>query len=101
MRQPFTALLAPLLLLWAAEAFAQETDHRIAPGKEPEVRVIEEEDRTVEEYSINGQVYMIKVKPDVGPPYYLIDRDGDGDWENRRNNLGGDFTPPQWIIFEW
>lgn len=79
----------------------EQPDHRIAPGEEPEVRVIEQPDKTIEEYSVNGQVYMIKVDPDMGPSYYLIDRDGDGEWDNRRSDLEGDFVAPQWIIFQW
>ena len=45
---------------------------------EPTVRIIEEEDRRIEEYRVNGKIYMVKVTPNNGPPYYYIDHDGDG-----------------------
>lgn len=45
---------------------------------EPTVTIREEEDRTVEEYSYKGQVYMVKITPKGGIPYYYIDTDGDG-----------------------
>ena len=103
MRMPIAIPLLPaaLAVLVAAPAAAQPPEHRIAPGEEPEVRIIEKPDRTIEEYSTNGRVYMIKVNPDMGPSYYLIDRDGDGEWDDRRDRLGEDFVVPQWIIFEW
>jgi hypothetical protein len=100
-RIPIAVLLAALIALVAGPASAQEPEHRIAPGEEPEVRIIEKPDKTIEEYSTNGRVYMIKVNPDMGPSYYLIDRDGDGEWDDRQDDLGRDFVVPQWIIFEW
>ena len=48
---------------------------------DPTVRIIEEEDRMIEEYSSNGKVYMVKVTPKKGIPYYYIDTDGDGKLE--------------------
>ena len=45
---------------------------------EPTVTIRDEEDRTIEEYSYNGQVYMVKITPRQGVPYYYIDTDGDG-----------------------
>lgn len=68
---------------------------------EPEVRIIEEGERTVEEYSVNGQVYMLKITPEYGPPYYLVDTDGDGRLDNRRGTLREGMNVPQWILFRW
>ncbi|MEX2354176.1 MAG: DUF2782 domain-containing protein [Gammaproteobacteria bacterium] len=68
---------------------------------EPEVTIIRTEESTVEEYRINGSLYMVKITPAVGRPYYLIDQNGDGNLETRRNSLGGDVVVPQWILFEW
>ena len=45
---------------------------------EPTVTIREEEQRTIEEYSFKGQVYMVKITPKGGVPYYYIDTDGDG-----------------------
>ncbi|WP_421622025.1 DUF2782 domain-containing protein [Alkalilimnicola ehrlichii] len=45
---------------------------------EPTVRIIRREWATIEEFSIQGQIYAVRITPVVGPPYYLIDTDGDG-----------------------
>jgi len=68
---------------------------------EPEVTIIRTEESVVEEYRINGQLYMVKITPSVGRPYYLIDTDGDGNLESRRSTLGSGTVVPQWVIFEW
>ena len=100
-----TSLLLALLLALPGAAGAQGEDpdippeHRIAPGKgDPEVTIIQKPHMTITEYRSGGRVYMVKVDPDVGPPYYLIDRNGDGEWDDR---MGPDVTVPQWTIFEW
>jgi hypothetical protein len=68
---------------------------------EPDVTIIEGEKETIEEYRINGQLYMIKVIPDVGPSYYLMDSDGDGRLESRMSDLYSDYVIPKWVIFSW
>jgi hypothetical protein len=68
---------------------------------EPEVTIIRKEDQLIEEYRINGSLYMVKVTPSIGPAYYLIDQDGDGKLESRTSRLGSGTTTPQWILFEW
>lgn len=45
---------------------------------EPTVRILRREWATIEEFSIQGQIYAVRITPVVGPPYYLIDTDGDG-----------------------
>jgi hypothetical protein len=67
---------------------------------EPEINIIQKEDRTVEEYRANGQLYMIKVTPTVGKPYYFIDTDGDGSLESKQFELQSDLVP-NWILLEW
>lgn len=68
---------------------------------EPEVTIIQEDDRTVEEYRVNGRLYMVKVTPSAGPAYYFIDRDGDGTLESRHSGVRETPHVPQWIIFSW
>jgi hypothetical protein len=70
-------------------------------GIEPEVTIIRQQDRTIEEYRVNGQLYMIKVTPSKGYPYYLVDADGDGNLETRRNELDPRMLVPSWVIFRW
>ncbi len=75
----------------------------VAPDSElePEVKIIKRAETTVTEYSIKGEVYMVKIQPRVGPPYYLIDTDGDGTLESRYNKLEPNLLVPNWMIYRW
>jgi hypothetical protein len=54
---------------------------------DPDISILEEEDRTVYEYRDNsGRLYMVKVVPKVGKPYYLLDTDGDGELDMRASD---------------
>ena len=44
---------------------------------------------------------MIKVIPDIGPPYYFRDYDGDGKLEARSNDLDRGSHVNMWKILEW
>ncbi|AFJ03371.1 Protein of unknown function (DUF2782) [Methylophaga frappieri] len=68
---------------------------------EPDINIIQEDDRTIEEYRVNGQLYMVKVTPLLGPPYYLIDTDGDGTLESRSQDQLDAPAVPNWILLEW
>ena len=70
---------------------------------EPEVVIIQREDKTIEEYRVNGQLYMIKVIPKNAPPYFLLDNDGDGNMESRlaASSLEPDIMIPRWVLFRW
>jgi len=69
---------------------------------EPTVTIREEEDRRIEEYRMNGQVYMVKVTPEVGVPYYYIDTDGDGQLELDVDQQAlNPVQPVHWKILEW
>ena len=112
-----TALLTGALLLSATAHGQPQTEEIAPPGLpepdlptagavdqeaiEPEVTIIRRQDRTVEEYRINGQLYMIKVTPRKGVPYYLMDSDGDGSLESRRDELDPKLLIPSWVIFSW
>lgn len=68
---------------------------------EPTVTIRDEEDRRVEEYRRNGQIYMVKVIPEVGPPYYYVDTDGDGSLETSPDKGIAPVDPVHWKIKEW
>lgn len=70
-------------------------------GLEPSVTIMEHDNRMVEEYRSNNQLYMIKVTPKHGTPYYLVDPEGTGNMQWRRNSLGLDLQVPQWTLFSW
>ena len=66
---------------------------------EPEITITTKRDEIHEEYRINGRLYMIKIIPAKGPPYYLIDYDGTGEF--RRSNREPTISPPLWVLQEF
>lgn len=107
--------ISALLLGTSAQAAEPATDDGLAPAPEPpvipeavesgqplepEVTIIQRDTDTVQEYRLNGRLYMVKITPSVGAPYYLIDTDGDGQMETRQNDLRSSKVP-QWVIFSW
>ncbi|MFP4063139.1 MAG: DUF2782 domain-containing protein [Halochromatium sp.] len=114
-RHGLAALLSLALVLAPAAMRAQEGqgDFLSAPevpsspgpyagdsASAPEVTITETDEGTVYEYRVKGQVYMVKVQPSVGPPYFLLDTNGDGilDGEERRAPA---LSVPQWLLFSW
>ena len=67
---------------------------------EPQVTIIRQEDKIIEEYRINNNLYMVKITPVAGMTYYLIDHDGDGKLDVKKNELD-DVIVPQWVLFTW
>ena len=70
-----------------------KTSSRRSPSSSPETE-------TREEFRIKGKLYMVKVTPAVGKPYYLVDRQGDGIMVD----VGLDqrpTKPPMWVIHSW
>ena len=64
---------------------------------EPQVTIQHKGNDRVEEYRIRGRLYMIKVTPPHGKPYYLIDMNGDG-MMRHFNDLSPEFMIPMWVI---
>lgn len=93
----------PLLftaLLLATPLHAEEATAGSDEELQPEVTIVHRGKETIEEYRVGGQLYMVKITPSNGVPYYLMDTDGDGSLETRRNDLE---NPPvvMWRIFTW
>ena len=55
----------------------------------------------ISEFRINGELYMIRITPKKGLPYYLVDGDGDGNLETRWNDLAPDLLIPSWVLLKW
>ncbi len=68
-----------------------------AAPDEPQITIIQEEGQTTEEYRMGGKLYMIKVTPKGGKPYYMVDDKGDGKF-SRQEGLDSGVRPPRWII---
>jgi hypothetical protein len=111
--------LAPLLM--AFPVAAQAGDSGLPPPVSPQVQVQTESgpaddqlnlgsnvviqprpsEPMIEEYRVNDRVFMIKVTPEKGFSYYLVDTDGDGRMDTRRNELEPNFLVPQWTLLRW
>jgi len=83
----------------ASEAKGTTEKEELPPPEEVTER--SKGDEIITEYSRKGQVYMIKIKPKNGPSQYLLDRDGDGQFETKTEDLQQDFNLPKWKIGTW
>ena len=63
---------------------------------EPEVTITTKGTEIHEEYRLNGRLYMIKITPAKGKPYYLIDHEGSGQF--RRSDFETRISIPMWVI---
>lgn len=71
------------------------------PSDAPPITIKPSGKGSVEEYrTADGRIYMIKVIPKVGKPYYLIDQKGEG-FFTRRDVLEGGMQPPMWKVKEF
>lgn len=80
-----------------------ELPPRVQSGEEmePDITIIRKGKDTIQEYRRNGRLYMIKVQPQVGPPYYLLDTNGDEKMDVKKNDLDRNSNINQWLLFEW
>lgn len=113
MRPLLVTALTLCSLTLASAAFAQSRPAELAPvpppppmpagtddSFEPQVTIVQRGDDKVEEYRLNGKLYMQKVTPRHGLAYVLIDERGDGNWV-RRDMTDSGFRVPQWVIHSW
>ena len=68
---------------------------------EPDITIIRKGKKTIQEYRKNGELYMIKIVPAIGPAYYLLDTTGDGNMDVRSSDLNKGNKINQWKILEW
>ncbi|MGB0712538.1 MAG: DUF2782 domain-containing protein [Gammaproteobacteria bacterium] len=109
---PIASALAAVLLVPAAWAQVSPEERAPAPPSIPDAVANEQEAVTgqveivppkkakVVEYRRDGRLYMLKVTPTSGRPYYLVDSDGDGNLDAVRDGLA-DPTVPQWVLHSW
>ncbi|MEQ1662647.1 MAG: DUF2782 domain-containing protein [Thiobacillus sp.] len=73
-----------------------------APDKDdaPAVTIKPSSQGRVVEYRAGGKLYMLKVIPKTGKPYYLIDQKGDGQFA-RQDSLDSGMRPPMWVVKEF
>lgn len=66
---------------------------------EPEITIIKKGEDTIEEYRIGGELYMMKVTPPHGKPYYMHKEDKGGEWIN--DGPTQPLSVPKWTIFRF
>lgn len=104
------SLLSATLLLALATAQAPAPKDVPIPEKIPSpvseetaptvtIRSSENGDR-VEEYREGGKIFMVKITPARGKPYYLYDDDRNGRLD-RSDADRNDVSPVYWTIYEW
>ncbi|MCX7628033.1 MAG: DUF2782 domain-containing protein [Methylophilaceae bacterium] len=74
--------------------------YELDPAYEPQVTIVKRGEDTIEEYRINGQLYMQKVTPAHGVPYYLVKESVDGGWA-RMDGPGERIAIPHWVLFRF
>ena len=72
----------------------------VDPTLEPQITIIQRGGDRVEEFRIKGRLYLIRVTPPHGRPYYLVDQRGDGAMR-RYDDLSPNFQVPMWVITEF
>lgn len=81
----------------AGTAFYAQADESL--GGEPEVTIVQQGDKTIEEYRINGFLYAVKVIPKKGKPYFLVRADGQDDYFLHSGKP--ELRIPSWEVFTW
>jgi hypothetical protein len=113
-------LFAILFLATAFAAAAQSTARDRPPGTkpfedappppplldsstapEPQVTVRTDGENTIQEYRVNGKLYMQRVTPKHGHAYILMDNKGDGTFTKQDNTLDSGNRVPQWVLLEF
>ena len=99
----FISLLLGLIVLPVQAQDVSVENEPVEGDQEPsgKVTIKEGKDDVISEFRINGQLYMIRVTPKKGMPYYLVDSDGDGNLETRWNELAPDILIPAWVLLRW
>lgn len=80
-----------------------ETPSGPYPGESvgaPEVTIIETDTQIITEYRVRGRLYLVEIQPVAGPPYFLLDTDGDGILDVQQQG-SPDLAVPQWRLFSW
>lgn len=67
---------------------------------EPQITIVKKGTDTIEEYRVNNELYMMKVTPFHGVPYYLLKEDQDGGW-SRTEGPNPRISVPKWVLFRF
>ena len=67
-------------------------------SQEPQITITKKGADKVEEFRMQGKLYMLKVTPPDGTPYYLVDNSGDGNFVRQGNPAQSGLRVPMWVI---
>ncbi len=102
----FVAMALPRLVMAETpsntELLEEVPPPRVQEGEaldEPDITIRKKGTETIEEFRMNGELYMMKVTPDHGVPYYLHKGDQGGEWVNIGPNPP--LAIPKWILFRF
>lgn len=70
------------------------------PAMEPQVTIKKGDEETIEEYRVNGQLYMIKVIPRIGKPYFLLNKRSPVG-EIHRGDMESGVSVPMWQLYRF
>ena len=68
---------------------------------EPQVTERVEGDQRIQEYRLNGKLYMQRVTPAHGKSYVLMDQKGDGTFTRLEQTFDQQVRVPQWVLWEF
>jgi hypothetical protein len=102
------ALLAPLMTMADEKPVLEPLPEPPPPpagyepdsATEPQVTIIKRGEDSIEEYRVNGDLYMQKITPPNGIPYYLVKQEVDGGWA-RLDGPGERIAIPHWVLFRF
>ncbi len=108
----FSLLILLSASVWAVEGALEESSAVPEPPElpepvqsgeemEPDITIIRKGKDTIQEFRRNGRLYMVKVQPQVGQAYYLLDTNGDGQMDLKKSDLDKGGSINQWLLFEW
>ena len=71
----------------------------IDPKLEPEITIRQRGADKVEEFRVNGKLYMVRVTPPGGTPYVLLDQTGGGQLIPSHGQVDArSISVPMWVI---
>jgi hypothetical protein len=80
----------------------RDVDPQITKGaQEPQTTERMEGDTRIQEYRLNGKLYMQRVTPAHGKTYVLMDNKGDGTFTRLEQTLDQQVRVPQWVLWEF
>ena len=91
-----TALLVGTMMSSIGHGIAASPDLWI-----PDIVVSDFPNRTEEAYWQDNRPVAIKITPKSGAPYYIVDPDGDSEFEMRRGGTDIDVKPNNWKVLAW